>query len=308
MADTSDSTPATGFAALGLSPALLSTLAELGYEEPTPIQEAASRRCSRARTCWGRRPPAPARPRPSRCPCSQRLEVGACKPFETRRWCWCPPASWRCRWPRRCGATARSWASRVVAIYGGQEIDHQLRALKKGVDVVVATPGRALDHLRRKTLQLEQGPRGGARRGRRDARHGLRRGPRDLLGALPERSPDRALLGHPAARASPPSPSGTSSSRCGSPWRRSAQGLGTLAEDPPARLRRAPAHAGGGAARACSTSSVPKSALIFCRTRLDVDELTERLVRQGHHAAALHGGMIAGAARRGAAAASSRGA
>ncbi|RJQ50356.1 MAG: DEAD/DEAH box helicase [Nitrospiraceae bacterium] len=42
----------------------------------------------------------------------------------------------------------------VVPIYGGQSIDMQLRSLKKGVDVVVGTPGRIIDHLNRRTLKL----------------------------------------------------------------------------------------------------------------------------------------------------------
>ena len=43
----------------------------------------------------------------------------------------------------------------VLPVYGGQAIGTQLHALKRGVDVVVATPGRALDHIRRKTLHLK---------------------------------------------------------------------------------------------------------------------------------------------------------
>jgi len=44
---------------------------------------------------------------------------------------------------------------RTLPIYGGQSITHQIRALKQGVQVVIGTPGRVLDHLRRKTLRLE---------------------------------------------------------------------------------------------------------------------------------------------------------
>lgn len=44
---------------------------------------------------------------------------------------------------------------RTLPIYGGQSIGHQIRALKQGVHVVIGTPGRVLDHLRRKTLRLE---------------------------------------------------------------------------------------------------------------------------------------------------------
>lgn len=43
----------------------------------------------------------------------------------------------------------------TVAVYGGQAISTQFRALKKGVDVVVGTPGRIIDHIRRKTLLLK---------------------------------------------------------------------------------------------------------------------------------------------------------
>ena len=45
-------------------------------------------------------------------------------------------------------------ARACVPIYGGQPIGRQLRALERGVDVVVATPGRALDHISRGTLDL----------------------------------------------------------------------------------------------------------------------------------------------------------
>ena len=50
----------------------------------------------------------------------------------------------------------RQMGVRVLPIYGGQAMQQQLRALKRGIDVVVATPGRALDHIRRRTLRLDE--------------------------------------------------------------------------------------------------------------------------------------------------------
>ena len=44
----------------------------------------------------------------------------------------------------------------IVTLYGGQRYDIQLRALKQGAQVVVGTPGRILDHLRRGTLSLAE--------------------------------------------------------------------------------------------------------------------------------------------------------
>ncbi|WP_078554565.1 DEAD/DEAH box helicase [Bacillus alkalicellulosilyticus] len=45
---------------------------------------------------------------------------------------------------------------RTLPIYGGQSIGHQIKALKQGVHVVIGTPGRIMDHLRRKTLKLDR--------------------------------------------------------------------------------------------------------------------------------------------------------
>ncbi len=44
----------------------------------------------------------------------------------------------------------------ILPVYGGQSIDTQLRRLKKGVEIVVGTPGRVIDHIKRRTLDLSQ--------------------------------------------------------------------------------------------------------------------------------------------------------
>ncbi|QKS71369.1 DEAD/DEAH box helicase [Paenalkalicoccus suaedae] len=44
----------------------------------------------------------------------------------------------------------------TLPVYGGQSIGHQIKALKRGVQIVVGTPGRILDHIERKTLKLDQ--------------------------------------------------------------------------------------------------------------------------------------------------------
>ncbi len=43
----------------------------------------------------------------------------------------------------------------VLPVYGGQPINRQISALKKGVQIIVGTPGRVMDHIRRKTLKLQ---------------------------------------------------------------------------------------------------------------------------------------------------------
>ncbi|MBD1223149.1 DEAD/DEAH box helicase [Virgibacillus halodenitrificans] len=44
---------------------------------------------------------------------------------------------------------------RALAVYGGQHMDRQIRALKDGPQIVVATPGRLLDHMRRRTIKID---------------------------------------------------------------------------------------------------------------------------------------------------------
>ena len=45
---------------------------------------------------------------------------------------------------------------KTIAIYGGQSIETQIKILKKGIQIVIGTPGRIMDHMRRKTLKLDQ--------------------------------------------------------------------------------------------------------------------------------------------------------
>src|SRR5699024_6263533 len=44
---------------------------------------------------------------------------------------------------------------RALAVYGGQHMERQIRALKDGPQIVVATPGRLLDHMRRRTIRVD---------------------------------------------------------------------------------------------------------------------------------------------------------
>ena len=44
---------------------------------------------------------------------------------------------------------------RVLPVYGGQDINRQIKALKGGVQIIVGTPGRVMDHMRRHTIRLD---------------------------------------------------------------------------------------------------------------------------------------------------------
>ncbi len=49
-----------------------------------------------------------------------------------------------------------AYQTRIISIYGGQPIDRQIARIKRGVDIVVGTPGRIIDHLNRKTLDISK--------------------------------------------------------------------------------------------------------------------------------------------------------
>ncbi|MCA9465942.1 MAG: DEAD/DEAH box helicase, partial [Nitrospira sp.] len=139
------------FAALGLDAALLTTLEALGYEEPTPIQREAIPPLLAGRDLLGRAATGTGKTAAFTLPLLQRMAHSARQqhPFAlilvpTREL-----AIQVCEAVERYG---KEYRISILAVYGGQAIRPQLLALKRGVDVVVATPGRALDHIRRKTL------------------------------------------------------------------------------------------------------------------------------------------------------------
>ncbi len=90
---------------------------------------------------------------------------------------------------------------RSAAIYGGVGMDPQERALRAGVDIVVACPGRLIDHMGRGNRPPRRRGDPRPRRGRPHARHGLPAGHPPHPGRAAHAPPDNALLGDPARRA-----------------------------------------------------------------------------------------------------------
>ena len=111
-----------------------------------------SRRCSRASTSSGSPRPAPARPLRSRCRSSR---ASTCPRRRRRCWCSRPRASSRSQVSEAFGRYAAHLKGlHVLPVYGGQGYGVQLSALRRGVHVVVGTPGRVMDHLEKGTLDL----------------------------------------------------------------------------------------------------------------------------------------------------------
>jgi ATP-dependent RNA helicase DeaD len=183
----------------------------------------------------------------------------------------------------------REVGARVLPIYGGQPIGRQLRALERGVDVVVATPGRALDHIARGTLGL----------GELEvvvldeADEMLDMGFAEDIEAILQGTPEtRQTVLFSATM--PPRINGMARRYLRDPVRIQ---LGREAATPDAASRvRQSAYVVPRAHKAAALGRVldvegPAAALVFCRTRDEVDRLTETLNGRGFRAEALHGGM-----------------
>ncbi|MDT7649249.1 MAG: ATP-dependent helicase DeaD, partial [Pseudonocardiales bacterium] len=147
----SDDTP--GFAELGLRPELLHALSGLGYEEPTPIQREAIPPLLNGHDLLGQAATGTGKTAAFALPVLQQLPDRA-RSDDPAALVLVPTRELAMQVSEAFHRYGRELGARVLPIYGGQPIGRQLQALDRGVDVVVATPGRALDHLARGTLRL----------------------------------------------------------------------------------------------------------------------------------------------------------
>ncbi len=140
------------FSALGLRPELVAALAGLGYEEPTPIQREAIPLLLEGKDLLGQAATGTGKTAAFALPILQRLRTGG--RVEPQALILVPTRELAVQVSEAIYKYGRDLGVRVVPIYGGQPIGRQLQALARGVNVIVATPGRALDHISRGTLPL----------------------------------------------------------------------------------------------------------------------------------------------------------
>ncbi len=143
--------PAEAFAALGLGHDALRAIRELGYGEPTPIQQQTIGELLAGRDVIGQAPTGTGKTAAFGLPIVERLDVNQLAPQALI----IVPTRELCIQVAEAMHTLGKFRELVsLPIYGGQPYERQFRALARGVQVVVGTPGRLLDHLNRKTLDL----------------------------------------------------------------------------------------------------------------------------------------------------------
>ena len=290
-ARTIPSTVAPDFASLGLATPLVAAVAALGYEEPTPIQREAIPVLLAGRDLLGQAATGTGKTAAFALPMLDRIAADPQpRGAGVRGLVLVPTRELAMQVAEAIHKYAKGAGLGVVPLYGGASMDQQIRALQRGAAIVVATPGRALDHIRRKTITL------GALKMLvlDEADEMLDMGFADDIEAIIAATPDgrqTALF------------SATMPSRIASIAQRHLKHPSriTVAREKPAagkvpRVRQV-AYVVARNQKSAALGRVleyeaPKSAIVFCRTRLEVESLTETLDAYGYRVQALHGGMM----------------
>ncbi|MGB3439084.1 MAG: DEAD/DEAH box helicase [Actinophytocola sp.] len=282
---------AAGFAELALRPELLTALSGLGYEEPTPIQRAAIPEVLAGRDLVGQAATGTGKTAAFALPVLHRIglprrtgEPAALVLVPTREL-----AVQVCEAMHRYG---RDLGARVLPVYGGQPIVRQLRELDRGVDVVVATPGRALDHIARGTLAMTALEMVVLDEADEMLDMGFAEDIESILQDVPE---ERQILLFSATM--PHRVNGMIKRHLRDPVRVEL-GKGATTGDETALVRQVAyvvprGHKPAALGRVLDVHA-PTAAVVFCRTRESVDQLSETLNGRGYRAEALHGGIDQG--------------
>ncbi|MGB6987586.1 MAG: DEAD/DEAH box helicase [Candidatus Aquilonibacter sp.] len=277
------------FASLGLDPALVEATAALGYEEPTAIQREAIPPLLERRDVLGQAATGTGKTAAFALPLLQRIGKAGDGQRAVRGIILVPTRELAMQVAEAVHKYGRLFGTSVLPIYGGQSMSQQIRALRRGVDVVVATPGRALDLIRRGTLAL------GAVEFLvlDEADEMLDMGFADELEAIVAAVPAERQTALFSATIAP------RIKKIAKSYTRDAVSVAIASEQPAPgkgfRVREV-AYVVGRAHKAAALGRVidmesPTSAIVFCRTRTEVDELTETLSSRGYQAEAIHGGL-----------------
>src|SRR3954470_12714196 len=277
------------FPALGLRAELTDIVAALGYEEPTPVQREAIPLILEGRDLLGQAETGTGKTAAFALPMLQ-LIVNAKPP--QRKTCGLilvPTRELAMQVAEAVHKYAKGVGLTVLPLYGGAPMHSQISGLQRGASVVVATPGRALDHMRRKTLQLDQL----CVLVLDEADEMLDMGFPDDLDAILQATPasrQTALF----SATMPARILAIAGRHLKNPARVTIAREKTAAGKMP-RVRQvayvvARAHKPATLARILDMED-PVATLVFCRTRIEVETLVETFNAHGHRSEALHGGM-----------------
>ena len=148
--------PITSFEQLNLSPPLLRAVQEAGWEKPTPIQSDAIPAALAGRDLIACAQTGTGKTGAFALPILQRLKEGGGRGGGPRALVLTPTRELAVQVAEHFEELAKFSQCKIVQVYGGVSIDVQAKRMAAGVDVVVATPGRLLDQMRRRNVHFKK--------------------------------------------------------------------------------------------------------------------------------------------------------
>ncbi|HQR74929.1 MAG TPA: DEAD/DEAH box helicase [Burkholderiaceae bacterium] len=277
------------FVDLGLTKELAQVLTGLGYEEPTPIQSQAIPPLLEGRDLLGQAATGTGKTGAFALPLLQRVLADRRKTTHPAALVLVPTRELAIQVAEALHSYGAKLGAVVLPIYGGAEFGRQAQALKRGVHVVVATPGRALDHIRRGTLNLGTLTAVVLDEADEMLDMGFAEDIELILDAAPAQR-QTALF----SATLPPRIAAIADKHLRDPVRvlialEKAE-KGTLPRVRQTAYIVQRAHKIAALGRVLDLES-PALALVFARTRTEVDELAEKLRGRGYQVEALHGGL-----------------
>src|SRR5688572_878722 len=153
MTQPAEDAPLVTFDAIPLTSDVRKAIDDLGYTEPTPVQRAVFEPASRGRDMVVQARTGTGKTAAFGLPLVDNL-VKANRPA-VQAMILCPTRELALQITRELSAIAKHRGTKVVAVYGGAPMGKQIEQLNDGAQIVVGTPGRVLDHLRRGTLDTK---------------------------------------------------------------------------------------------------------------------------------------------------------
>ena len=142
------------FADLGLSENILKALTEMGFTKPSPIQSQGIPAVMQGSDVIGQAQTGTGKTAAFGIPVLERIDTSS---NAVQALILCPTRELAVQVSEELGRLAKFQRGiRIEAIYGGDSIDRQIRSLKRGVHIVVGTPGRVMDHMQRRTLKFDE--------------------------------------------------------------------------------------------------------------------------------------------------------
>ena len=277
----------SGFAALGLSPSLCQVVAELGFATPTPVQARAIPLLLAGRDLIGQSSTGSGKTAAFGLAILQKLKRGERRP---QALILCPTRELCAQVARELRKLGRREAGLAVLILsGGQPMKPQLAALQRGVHVVVGTPGRALDHIVRGSLDLSGVATVVVDEADRMLEMGFGVEMEKILERRAQAAADRLLLGHLSAL-DRGDDQGASARPRTPDRRRRGRSPGSVA---PAGLRRGRRSDDARRARcwrSCAPAR-PSRRIVFCNFKATVARVEQALRAAGISSASLHGDL-----------------